>query len=73
VEFNVVPGSVAVSNGFFQALVTGPANTTVIIETSTTLTNWTPVATNTLPEGGWPVSFPIGPNDRGFYRARLGP
>jgi PKD repeat protein len=67
------PQSLSVSNGLFQFLLTGPENATVILERSTTLTNWTAIATNTLPLGGWPLSLPTGTNARQFYRARLGP
>lgn len=67
------PQSLSVSNGLFQFLLTGPENASVILERSTTLTNWTPIATNTLLPGGWPLSLPTGTNAKQFYRARLGP
>ena len=67
------PQSLSVSNGLFQLLLTGPENASVILERSATLTNWTAIATNTLPPGGWPLSLPTGTNARQFYRARFGP
>ena len=66
--------SVTVSDGVFQALLTGPDTNTVVVDVTATFTNWTPVATNILPPGGaWQLSFPIGTNDLQFYRARFGP
>jgi hypothetical protein len=68
-----VGSSVGFSNGFFQALLTGPQDASAIIEASTNLTNWTPIVTNPLPPGGLPLSLPTGTWDRCFYRARLQP
>jgi len=65
---------VSVSNGHFQALLTGPDTNSVVVDSSADLNNWTPVVTNTLPPGGaWPISIPIGTNVHQIYRARLGP
>jgi hypothetical protein len=66
--------SVTVSNRILQALLTGPDINSVVVDSTSDLTSWTPVATNTLPLGGaWPLSIPIGTNLHQFYRARLGP
>jgi len=65
--------SLTVSNGTFQAWLSGPESNSVVVECSGTFTNWTPVATNTLPTGGWQLSFPLDPNTNQFYRARFGP
>jgi hypothetical protein len=68
------PNSVTISNGTFQALLTGPDTNSVVVDSAATLADWTPVATNTLPPGGaWPLSLPIGTNSHQSYRARLGP
>ena len=66
--------SVIVSNGTFQALLTGPDTNRVIVEGTSTFADWTPVTTNALPPGGaWQVSLPTGTNSYQFYRARLAP
>jgi hypothetical protein len=66
--------STTVSNGTFQALLTGPDKNSVVVDRTTTFNDWTPVATNTLPPGGaWPLSLPIGTNIHQSYRARLAP
>ena len=66
--------SVTVSNGAFQALLTGPDTNSVVVDSTSDLTSWTPVVTNILPLGGaWSFAIPIGTNLHQFYRARLGP
>ena len=65
-------GSITVSNAVFSAVLNGPSGSSVIIDSSSNLTNWTAVATNSLPEAGWEVAFPITTNAR-FYRARTDP
>ncbi|MCL4790405.1 MAG: hypothetical protein KJ070_27085 [Verrucomicrobia bacterium] len=65
--------SISVSNGTFQAVLTGPVSNSVVVDGSTTFNDWTPLATNTLPAGGWPLSFPTGNNTQQFYRARFAP
>jgi hypothetical protein len=67
------PGSVAVSNGLFQALLSGPADASVIVDASADPPHWTPVATNNLPPGGWLLSLPMDAQEHQFYRARFGP
>lgn len=66
-------GSLAVSNGYFQARLTGPENASVIVDSSADLFHWTPIATNTLLTGGWQLSLPISMPEPRFYRARFGP
>jgi hypothetical protein len=65
--------TVAISNGTFQALLTGPEYLNVVIETSTNLAEWIPLTTDSLPPGGWQLSLPASTNRYRFYRARLGP
>jgi hypothetical protein len=65
------PNRVAVSNGTFRTLLSGPESNRVVVDGSATLSNWTPVVTNTLPVGGCPLSFPLGTNAQQFYRARF--
>jgi hypothetical protein len=68
------PNSATVSNGIFQALLTGPDTNSVVVDLTADFTDWTPVVTNTLPPGGaWQFSIPIGTNVHQIYRARLGP
>jgi hypothetical protein len=66
--------SVTITNGALQALLTGPDTNSVVVDGTTTFSNWTPVATNILPRGGaLQLSLPISTNPHQFYRARLGP
>ena len=46
-----VPGQALLRfpTGMFQALLTGPDATTVVVEGAGTFTNWMPIATNILP------------------------
>jgi hypothetical protein len=64
-------GNLAVSNGFFQVQLNGPTNASIVVETSSNLTDWTAIATNTLPPGGLPLSLPMETNRQQFYRAWL--
>lgn len=63
-------GSLSVSNGFFRARLTGPEGASAILERSVTYEDWTPIATNPVPPGGWPVSVPAGPGEWQVYRGR---
>ena len=66
--------SVIVSNDTFQVQLTGPDNTSVVVDRTACFTNWIPMATNTLPPGGTRLmSFPTDTNVQQFFRARLGP
>jgi hypothetical protein len=62
-----------VANGYFHGRLTGPVNLNVVLEASSNLSNWTAVATDTLPVGGLPFSVPVGTNRQQFYRARPAP
>jgi hypothetical protein len=66
-------GSLAVSNGAFRVLLVGPPDATVIVDASSDLTHWTPMATNNLPSDGWPLWLSAETTERQFYRARLSP
>ena len=65
--------SLSISSGLFQMQLTGPANASVMLQASSDLTNWTVIATNTLPAGGLPLPQPMSTNRQQFFRARLGP
>lgn len=54
-------------------VVMGPTNRLVCLESSTDLSTWIPVATNTLPADGWRVSPSNGVFASAFYRAVLLP
>ncbi|MCX6927117.1 MAG: hypothetical protein NT154_28515, partial [Verrucomicrobia bacterium] len=60
----------SVSKGIFQTRLDGTPGASVIVDTSSDLTTWTPWRTNTLPAGGLTLAMPIGPN-RQFFRARI--
>ena len=62
-----------VANGWFQTLMIGPPSASVILQVSFNLTDWTAIATNTLPAGGLPLRWPIGTNRQQFFRARSAP
>ncbi len=62
-----------VSSGVFLGRLTGPPNASVILQSSSDLTNWTPIATNVLPAEGWPITRMIGTNCQQFFRAGFGP
>ena len=70
-EFRANPGSLAVSNGFCQAHLTGPLSNNVIIDASTDLRSWTPVQTNGLPPGGLSFSVRLGSGPTLYLRSRL--
>jgi hypothetical protein len=51
--------------------VTGQSNWIIVLETSSDLTNWTPLTTNTLGASPFPFRDPTPPNlPQRFYRAR---
>jgi hypothetical protein len=70
-QFETEAGAIVLSNGFFLTRATGPTNATVVIEQSSTLTNWTPCLTNTLTNGVWEIPMPIGTNRHLFFRLKI--
>lgn len=58
------------SGGQFQFTLTGEANVNYIIEASTNLQSWTPVATNSSPNASRNITINA-PNSRSFYRASV--
>jgi hypothetical protein len=60
------------SNGQFQFTLTGEANATYVILSSTDLANWSPVATNTSALAVRQITNNVSGN-RTFFRARLVP
>jgi hypothetical protein len=66
-QFAPVP---AISNGWIHVRLLGAQKSSVAVEGSANLTNWTRIAANTLPAGGLPLAMPMGTN-RQFFRARI--
>jgi hypothetical protein len=60
------------SNGQFQFTLTGEADATYVILSSTDLVNWSPVATNTSLLAVRQITNNVS-GSRTFFRARLGP
>ena len=63
-----------ISNGQFQLTVSGLPGQSYIIQSSSDLSSWTSVSTNTAAAGS-PILFPINPQSasRAFYRVVLAP
>jgi formylglycine-generating enzyme required for sulfatase activity len=59
-----------VSKGSLQMQLSGPEGTTVVLESSTDLINWSPVQTNTVSSGGLSVSQPMNQSPVQFFRVR---
>ncbi|MGA2246851.1 MAG: Ig-like domain-containing protein [Verrucomicrobiota bacterium] len=72
-EFAGANGGLMVANGSLQIRLRGPAQATVIIESSPDLVHWQPVQTNALPADGITVSLPLDQQPAKFIRARLQP
>jgi hypothetical protein len=60
------------SGGQFQFTLTGETNVNYIIQTSTNLQSWTPLATNSSPNASRNIAINA-PNSRSFYRTVVGP
>jgi DNA-binding beta-propeller fold protein YncE len=61
------------SNGSLQMLLTGPLGSSVVVESSPDLKNWSVVQTHAILPGGANLSFPVGTEPSLFFRARLAP
>jgi hypothetical protein len=72
-QFRVSAGSLVISNHTFHAWLTGPPNSTVVLEASNDLRLWVPVQTNTLPPGGMQVGWIPSGIPYNFLRSRLEP
>lgn len=67
-------GTYSAANGTFQFRINGAVGQQFIIEASTNLVNWTPVATNTLTGTTFDYSDPNSASLKSrFYRSRLSP
>ena len=61
----------SIQSNHFQFQITGQSNQQIIVEASTNLSNWLPLATNTLSSGTLPFTDATPANFRmRFYRAR---
>jgi hypothetical protein len=69
-QFGGTNSNLSVSNGLFNFRLTGPTGLSVVVESSPDLTTWTPLQTNSLPEGGLNLLIPTGTNLQQFFRAR---
>jgi hypothetical protein len=72
-RFASMNGSSSVSNGWFNARLTGTAGVGAVVECSSDLATWTPWQTNTLPIGGWDLAMPLGTNRQQYFRAKRAP
>jgi hypothetical protein len=74
-QFTFIPVPVlstpAWSGGQFQFTLTGETNVNYIIQASTNLQSWTPLATNTSPNASRNISINT-PSSQSFYRAVVG-
>jgi len=59
------------SGGQFQFTLTGETNVNYVIQASTNLQSWTPLATNSSPNASRNITINA-PNSRSFYRAVVG-
>ncbi len=71
--FDSSPGSLMVSNGFFQMRVMWPFVTNVVVESSPDFQGWTPIQTNALTPEGLDISVPLDTSQNQFFRAHLIP
>lgn len=62
----------SISNGNFNIRLTSASGSDVVVEASSDLTSWSPIATNSVPPDGSHLSFPLsGP--KSYYRAHAVP
>ena len=77
--FTILPGVVftspgVFSNGAFQMMIAGATGKTYVLQASTNLFNWAPIATNVPASTPFTVSDPNATNfNHRFYRAVLTP
>lgn len=72
--FDTTPGGLVITNGSFQMRITNaPASGSLILDTSTNLTTWTPVLTNLLSGGPVTLTAPFNIQINRFFRVHLGP
>lgn len=65
-----VLGNLAVSGGNFNLTVTGTSGASYVVQYSSDLATWSPIATNAIPgSGATNISIAIGANPHRFYRA----
>ena len=69
-HFTTSGGKIFVSNGQFHVSIDGAAGTQIVLLESEDLVKWTPLQTNTLPEGGLQWLAPVGASNCYF---RLSP
>jgi hypothetical protein len=74
-QFAFIPvpelSNLAWSGGQFQFTLIGESNLNYVIQVSTNLQSWTPLATNSSPNAARSITINA-PNSRSFYRAVLG-
>lgn len=63
----------AVSNGVIHGKLTGPAHSSVVLQSSDNLIDWVGISTNAIPAEGLPLGWPILTNRQQFFRARIAP
>jgi hypothetical protein len=63
----------SLNGGEFSFEATGPEGLSVVVEASSDLSNWQPVATNVLSSGSALLTFTAPNQDPRFFRARNGP
>ena len=67
-------GMLGFSDGRFQFTVTGPVGSNVVVQASTNVQTWIPLATNVLNLGTFTFTDMLATNyPQRFYRARLSP
>jgi hypothetical protein len=72
-KFDTSNGNLALTNGNLQMKITGPANGTVYLDTSSNLVNWIPILTNSLSSGTVVLMVPVNADLQRYFRARYSP
>ncbi|MDE3067208.1 MAG: hypothetical protein KGJ60_06600 [Verrucomicrobiota bacterium] len=68
-----VLGIAKLNNTQLTVAVNGLSGQTIVLQTSTDLQHWLPVATNTITSGAWTYTNDVPPDFKEFYRAILNP